>query len=240
MLLKDEPSSPSVRLPNHDDEEMNAESSILSDATASDVDCIAKVEQLVSDESSEEEDIDSIVEEFQQKLKVSTAGLKDTNLKIPSSNSWRISLICIILLIFVCILAGVGCSYENLILSISSFVLILILNLIIPWIPKYTYSFATPSTFTCTFCLYFSSVLLAFITFDSWCAIIFWLVSGLILAIQSLIKCDLLCCLCLDYPRDDAQIIVEEHIMANGIPNIHVRNSSKGMSVINHLQRHHS
>lgn len=245
-LLLTEPSSPTVRPQDNQDEEVNAESSILSDATTSDVDCIAKVDQLCSESSDEEEeDIDSIVEEFQQKLKVSTAGLKDTNLKIPTATSWKYSLGCIITIIIASILAGVGCSYGNVILFVISVVGILVVNFGALWIPQYTYSFETPSTFTCSICIFFCSILFAFITFDSWCAIIFWLVSGIVLAIQSLVKCDLLCCLCLDYPRDETTIVMEEHLVTNGSINsngistatIHIRNPSKGMSIINHVQR---
>lgn len=233
-----EPSSPTVR----QDEELNAESSILSDATASDVDCIVKAEQLCSESSDEEdEDIDSIVEEFQQKLKVTTAGLKDTNLKIPSTTSWRCSLLCILAIIMASILGGIACSFENVILFIVSLIMLLIVNLVILWIPTYTYAFATPSAFTCSSCMYTCSIFLAFITFDSWCAVVFWFVSGIVLALQSLVKCDILCCLCLDYPHDESQtaIVMEEHLVTNGShqATIHLRNAPKGMSMINRVQR---
>jgi hypothetical protein len=118
-LLLGEPSSPTVRQQNNDDE-MNAESSILSDTTLSDVDCIGKVDHLDS-ESSEEEDIDTIVEEFQQKLKVSTTGLKEVNLKIPSSNSWRLALLCITLVIVCSVGGGYSASNELYIPMILSF-----------------------------------------------------------------------------------------------------------------------
>lgn len=246
-MLLGEPSSPSVRQEIHD-EELNAESSILSDeATTSDVDCIVAKAELLGTESSdeEEEDIDSIVEEFQQKLKVTTAGLKDTNLRIPSASSWRGFVVCLIAVIMASIMGSIACSGENLILFIASLITMLIVNLIILWIPMYTYTFTTPSAFLCSFCIYSCSILLAFNTFDSWCAVVFWIVSGIVLAIQSLVKCDLLCCLCLDYPRDETQatIVMEEHLVPNGSSHlhqgttIHLRNPPKGMSIINHVQR---
>jgi hypothetical protein len=105
-LLLGEPSSPVNRA---DQEPMNAESSILSDAT-SDTDCIVKAEALSDSES--EEDIDSIVEEFQQKVKVSTAGLRETNLKIPSMASWRISMLCMFLIFMSGVGAAISSSYE--------------------------------------------------------------------------------------------------------------------------------
>lgn len=108
-LLLGEPSSPVNRA---DEEPLNAESSILSDVTASDTECIVKAEQ--SDTDSEE-DIDSIVEEFQQKVKVSTAGLRETNLKVPSMGSWRIALLCIFSLVVSSGSAAISSSYELLI-----------------------------------------------------------------------------------------------------------------------------
>jgi hypothetical protein len=118
-LLLGEPSSPTVRVQNcdEDENEINAESSILSDSATSDIDCIVKPSNVPShtdNESSEdEEDIDSIVEEFQQKLQISTAGLKDTSLKIPTMNSWRCSMMCIMLIIGACIASCWSASNES-------------------------------------------------------------------------------------------------------------------------------
>lgn len=240
-LLLGEPSSPLAR-PQIEDEEQNAESSILSDSP-SDVDCIAKEDHAGCESSEEEEDIDSIVEEFQQKLKISSTGLKDINLKIPTVNSWRYSIISVISMIILSILAAIGFNNENILLISLAILLILITNLLSLWLPKYTYSYATPSTFTCSMSIFSSSILISFITFDSWLAVIFWLLSGILLVIQSLVNCDILCCLCLDYPRDEeATIVMEEHlgaINANGITQatIHFKNPPKGMSIINHVQR---
>lgn len=105
-LLLGEASSP-INQPANGPE--NAESSILSDATTSDIECIVKAD---NSESDSDEDIDSIVEEFQQKVKVTTAGLKDANLKVPSMTSWRVAMLCIFSVIGSCITATVSASYE--------------------------------------------------------------------------------------------------------------------------------
>lgn len=105
-LLLGEASSPMNQPANSPE---NAESSILSDATTSDIECIVKAD---NSESESDEDIDSIVEEFQQKVKVSTAGLKDANLKVPSLTSWRVALLCIFAVIGSCVTAAVSASYE--------------------------------------------------------------------------------------------------------------------------------
>lgn len=105
-LLLGEASSP-VNRPHQD--ALNAESSILSDSTTSDIECIVKAE---NSESESEEDIDSIVEEFQQKVKVSTAGLKETSLKVPSMGSWRVANLCIVSVVGSCIVAGASALCE--------------------------------------------------------------------------------------------------------------------------------
>lgn len=108
-LLLGEPSSPINRVA-HDDERdnVNVESSIFSDST--DTECIVKAES-----SDSEEDIDSIVEEYQQKVKVTTAGLKATNLKVPSMGSWRISLFCLFCVIVSSTIGALSAMWEFLI-----------------------------------------------------------------------------------------------------------------------------
>lgn len=259
-LLLGEPSSPVNR---SDQEPLNAESSILSDATASDTDCIVKAD---NSESDSDEDIDSIVEEFQQKVKVSTAGLKETNLKVPSMGSWRMAMLCMFSVFCCGIVACVSAFYEMVIpfaLSIAGklkscrfpdktshlyrfpFTVVFVMTVIMLWIPRYTYSHDTPAIFTCTCSLLFNSILLSSMLFDSWLAIIFWLVSGIVLAMQSLIKCDVWCCLCLDYPQNPGHqtVLMEESLIPNGssrlttaTATIRLKNPPIGSAVINHVQ----
>lgn len=106
-LLLGEASSP-VNVSSPDP--LNAESSILNEDTSSDTECIVKLQN--SDSETSDEDIDSIVEEFQQKVKVSTSGLKETNLKLPSMGSWRVSMLCMFSVCGSCVGAAISASYE--------------------------------------------------------------------------------------------------------------------------------
>lgn len=108
LLLGEACSSP-VNQPRNQ-EPLNAESAILSDATASDTECIVKADN--SEDSESEEDIDSIVEEFQQKVKVSTAGLRDSSLKIPSMGSWRVAMIFLFSVVGSSVTASISAMYE--------------------------------------------------------------------------------------------------------------------------------
>ncbi|KAG5675287.1 hypothetical protein PVAND_005199 [Polypedilum vanderplanki] len=241
-LLLGEPSSPVVRTSTQY-EEVNAESSILSDTTTSDVDCIVNLEvhNIDSETSEDEEDIDTIVEEFQQKVKISTSGLKDITLKVPSMGSWHFSLLIIMIVFIICLLAAYEVNNESILgLSIST-IAMTVLGLASLFIPRYYSSYATPSSFTCIISIYFNSIFLSSITFDSWLALIFWIVSGLILVLQSLIKCDVLCCLCLDYPSSEhTTIVMEENFIPNGAAStsIKIKNPPKCLSVVNHVQKY--
>lgn len=111
------------------------------------------------------------------------------------------------------------------------------------WIPRYTYSHETPAILTCTISFLFNFILLTAMLFDSWCAIIFWFVSGIILAAQSMMKCDVWCCLCLDYPSRSSQSpgMMEENLIPIGstrltTATIRLKNPPIGSSVINHVQ----
>lgn len=119
------------------------------------------------------------------------------------------------------------------------------MSVIMLWLPRYTYSHDTPAIFTCTFSFLFNSVLLTTITLDSWLAIVFWFLSGIVLVVQSLVKCDVWCCLCLDYPRHNGQptVLIEESLIPNGASRhptatatIRLKNPPIGSSVINHVQ----
>lgn len=111
-LLLGEPSSPINRTSLGDDEleNVNVESSIFIDSA--DIDCIVKAE---NSDSDSEEDVDSVVEEYQQKVKVTTAGLKSQDLKVPGIGSWRISLFCLFCIVVSSTIAALSAMWEFLI-----------------------------------------------------------------------------------------------------------------------------
>lgn len=110
------------------------------------------------------------------------------------------------------------------------------------WTPRYVYSHDTPAVFTCTFSLLFNAVLLSTMKLDSWLAISFWLTSGLVLAVQSLVKCDVWCCLGMDYPgQSHTTLLMDEALIPNGssrgsTATIRLTNPPIGSSIINHVQ----
>lgn len=122
------------------------------------------------------------------------------------------------------------------------FAVVFISSVVMLWIPRYTYSYDTPAVFFCTFSLLFNATLLSTMLFDSWAAMTFWLVSGTVLSLQSLMKSDMCCYFCLDYPITTTEVsLMEESLLPSTAPKhatatIRLKNPPLGSSVINHVQ----
>lgn len=108
-------------------------------------------------------------------------------------------------------------------------------------IPRYTNSYDTPSVLTCNLSILINCVLLSFCYQDSWLAIVFWFLSGIVLVIQSITHCDILCCICLDYPQygNHGNEAMSEQLIPNEsgrARTIRLGNPPKGSSIINQVQ----
>ena len=174
LLLEGEPpGSPRTVDPPMADQE----SCILSDP--SDAECIVKADNSDSDST----DIDAIVDEYRQKVKVSTAGLKElTNLKVPSLNTWRTSIACILLILVGTTVALMGSIYASAISFGVGISTVLVVSLGMLTIPKYTYTDNTPTTFVCAISFLFNSVLIYATLSYCWLAIVAWVGAGKMIA----------------------------------------------------------
>ncbi|XP_049530532.1 high affinity cationic amino acid transporter 1 [Anopheles darlingi] len=104
-LLLGEPSSPKDP---HSNAPCIVESSVLSDQI-SDIECItlAKPENMDTEDSST--DIDAIVDEYKQKVKVSTAGPLDRDsTRVPTANSWYLAIIFIVMIVLGGVITAAG------------------------------------------------------------------------------------------------------------------------------------
>ncbi|XP_059617061.1 probable cationic amino acid transporter [Phlebotomus argentipes] len=193
-LLLGEPPSP--RCLEHPERNEDAESSILSDEGD---------QAQVSEDSTT--DIDAIVDEYRQKVKVSMAGPMDKNQKTPSITSWRASLIGIL-----CILCGtasviVGVIYQDVIFLSSGLAGGFFANILLFCLPRHNLQHGQVSSLTATLSLILSCVLLTATLDHSWAALVFWITAGFIFCI----RCDTWCCLCLDRTT----ISAHSHIIPN-------------------------
>ncbi|XP_055710209.1 probable cationic amino acid transporter isoform X2 [Phlebotomus papatasi] len=193
-LLLGEPPSP--RCLEHPDRNDDAESSILSDDG----------DQAPASEDSTT-DIDAIVDEYRQKIKVSMAGPLDKNQKTPSVTSWRVALIGI--LFIVCGIASVifGVIYQDVISLSSGLIGTFFANIMLFCLPRHNLQQGQVSSLTATLSIILSCVLLTGTLSNSWAALLFWITAGFIFCI----RCDSWCCLCLDRTT----ISAHSHIIPN-------------------------
>ncbi|GAB0098874.1 probable cationic amino acid transporter [Sergentomyia squamirostris] len=179
-LLLGEPPSPRCLEPDRNDD---AESSILSD----------DAEQAAASEDSST-DIDAIVDEYRQKVKVSMAGPLDKNQRTPSITSWRVALIGILVIIGGTVSVIYGVIYLDVIVFSSGLIGVFLSNLILFCLPRHNLQQGQVNSFTATMALLLSCILLTGTLDSSWAALVFWISAGFIFCI----RCDTWCCLCLD------------------------------------------
>lgn len=167
-LLLGEPSSPIAKSPPQE-----AESSIVSDEIQN-VDCITKVDTDSDDSST---DIDAIVDEYRQKVKVSTLGPMDT-FRVPSTTSWRLTLVAIFIIV-----VGLGSTVTGVVLYdkpsfLTGISVVVVTSFLMLMLPKYKNNLEGVSSVTCAVSLIFCCVLMSSILPSSWPALLLWLIAG--------------------------------------------------------------
>ncbi|KAM7352436.1 torn and diminished rhabdomeres isoform 2-T2 [Cochliomyia hominivorax] len=186
-LLLGEPTSPCPQRESKD-----VESTILSDGEPppSDFEYPDKFDNSDSDTST---DIDAIVDEYRQKVKVTTAGPLDRTARVPTVSSWRVTIFAIIVVFLGIALSLAGIYMQWPPAALTGSIGVFIISLMMPLIPKYTGSVVNISPVICCTSIFMCGILFASCAQNSWPAIVFWMVAGLIM----LIRCDNLCCTCL-------------------------------------------
>ncbi|XP_030382954.1 uncharacterized protein LOC115630502 [Scaptodrosophila lebanonensis] len=189
-LLLGEPTSPCPQRETRD-----VESTILSDGEPppSDFEYPDKFDKSDSDTST---DIDAIVDEYRQKIKVTTAGPMERSLRVPTISSWRVTMFAIIVMGL-----GIALSVAGLVLrwapaALTGAIGVLVVAIMMGFIPKYTgSSVINVSPVLCSMCLLLGVVLFSACAVHSWPGVLFWLLAGLIM----LIRCDRYCCNCFEH-----------------------------------------
>ncbi|EDW03623.1 uncharacterized protein LOC6562179 [Drosophila grimshawi] len=187
-LLLGEPTSPLAQREGRD-----VESTILSDSEPppSDFEYPDKFDKSDSDTST---DIDAIVDEYRQKIKVTTAGPLERSVRVPTLSSWRVTIFSIVV-----IGLGIALCVAGLVLrwapaAFTGAIGVLIVAMMMGVIPQYTGSVINVSPVLCGMCLLLSVVLFSACAVYSWPGVLLWLLGGLAL----LIRCDKYCCSCFD------------------------------------------
>lgn len=154
------------------------------------------------DESSSScTDIDAIVYEYREKVRVTTGGPLEANiLRIPSASSWRIALFLIGMLFCAVSLLDLGIYQWSYAYLITGTVGVVIVTVLLIFTPQHAsqkheeYQHVTLSVVT----LCSTLILMVSTLSQSWPALVFWLLSGLAL----IVRCDLWCCPCLDQTEE--------------------------------------
>uniref|UniRef100_A0A182Y5S5 Amino acid transporter transmembrane domain-containing protein n=1 Tax=Anopheles stephensi TaxID=30069 RepID=A0A182Y5S5_ANOST len=157
-LLLGEPSSP--KGPPHSPPS-TVESTVLSDQI-SDIECIAlaKPENMDSEDSST--DIDAIVDEYRQKVTVSTAGYTSDGdtLRLPTANSWYLAIIFIVLIVLGSVITASGLMLWDTIMIIAG-----VNATILLLFPRYHQTSSSPTAPALMTCVV--TVLASFILFSA-------------------------------------------------------------------------
>nr|NP_610082.2 torn and diminished rhabdomeres, isoform C [Drosophila melanogaster]AAF53954.2 torn and diminished rhabdomeres, isoform C [Drosophila melanogaster] len=188
-LLLGEPTSPCPQREGRD-----VESTILSDGEPppSDFEYPDKFDKSDSDTST---DIDAIVDEYREKIKVTTAGPLERSVRVPTVSSWRVTIFAIVVIglgIALCI-AGLMMHWAP--AALTGGIGVLIVTIMMGFIPKYTGSVINVSPVICGMSLLMGVILFSGCAIHSWPGLLIWLMAGLILVI----RCDKYCCNCFEH-----------------------------------------
>ncbi|XP_067622964.1 solute carrier family 7 member 14 isoform X2 [Eurosta solidaginis] len=185
-LLLGEPTSPCPARESRD-----VESTILSDSepAPSDFEYPDKFEKSDSDTST---DIDDIVDEYRQKIKVTTAGPTERVLRVPSSRSWHFASFGIILIISSVFLTHLGVALKQPFAIFTYCCGVTLISSMMSLLPSHSGTVINVNPVLCSSSLLLGGVLFGASSYYSWPAILVWFIAGIIMVL----RCDNWCCGC--------------------------------------------
>ncbi|XP_036329236.1 probable cationic amino acid transporter isoform X1 [Rhagoletis pomonella] len=219
-LLLGEPTSPCpARTPK------DVESALLADREPppSDFEYPEKFEKSDSDTST---DIDAIVDEYRQKIKVTTAGPMEMSVRLPTLKSWRIIMFSIFTIVSFVVCVNISSAVEHPYTFLIYIAGCIIISSIMSLFPSYRNGAVNVNPLLCTTTIMLGGILLSGCSYYSWPAILFWLIAGLAL----MLRCDNWCCGCFEYSGGT----IQEQL----IPNVPPKTATKATTVhIPHLPK---
>lgn len=196
-LLLGEPASPVPKQESPTD----IESTILSDPSTEDIECIDKEPNDHQSESESATDIDAIVDEYRQKVKVSTAGVNDV-IKLPSSGSWIVAVFLVFIIVCGAIFTTYGILNDQYSFTYVSLAMIFVSVVTLHILPKYQTSSLHPSILTCSIGIVSFGIFLGIIVSECWAPLLIWITASLLI----FVRCDRYCCICLNQDTPDASM----------------------------------
>lgn len=202
-LLLGEPTSPRNTVVLDDEHDTSSLSTMPVAPVTPDADVEALRSLELTSDSDSSTDIDAVFDEYRQQIEVTTSGPTDKVLRIPSMDSWRISIILmtfyfvgvalsiigLIFQSFVIFGSGIlGMSHHSyskfkILIRSSFFFLCLLLavvlfTIIMLFLPRYDHSETAPNVIFCSVAILLESVLIGSTLAISLPAILTWIIAG--------------------------------------------------------------
>lgn len=140
-------------------------------------------------------DIDAIVDEYRQKIRITTSSLIDISSRVPTVLSWRFALFIIFVVLFGTVSFAFNSMQQNphgeIIFGCGTMILSSMLSLV----PRHKAGVICLNPVFCCCTILTSCVLFGACSYYVWPAIVFWVIAGLML----LLRCDNWCCGCFEH-----------------------------------------
>ncbi|XP_031637634.1 uncharacterized protein LOC116350051 [Contarinia nasturtii] len=200
-LLLGEPASPRNTI-ILDDEQDTSTLTITptgpENASNQDVEALKSPNELIQSSSDSESstDIDAVVDEYRQKVEVISGPSTEKVLRIPSIESWRLSIVLIVFYFFGVCLCLFAFAIGSVLIFSAAALVVLFFTLVMLFLPRYSHSETSPNVIFCSLTILLESILLASTFSISLPAIIAWLISGVLVYT----RCDTWFSLCIEQP----------------------------------------
>ncbi|XP_039950106.1 uncharacterized protein LOC120767860 isoform X3 [Bactrocera tryoni] len=155
-------------------------------------------------------DIDAIVDEYRQKIRITTSGLLDMSARVPTVLSWRFALFIIFVVIFGIVSFAFNSLQQNphgeIVFGCGTIILSSMLSLL----PRHKAGVICLNPVFLSGTLLTSGALFGACSYYVWPAIVFWIIAGLML----LLRCDNWCCGCFEHSGGT----IQEQLIPNDAP----------------------
>uniref|UniRef100_A0A034W159 Cationic amino acid transporter n=1 Tax=Bactrocera dorsalis TaxID=27457 RepID=A0A034W159_BACDO len=155
-------------------------------------------------------DIDAIVDEYRQKIRITTSSLIDISSRVPTVISWRFALFIISVVLFGTVSFAFNSMQQNphgeIIFGCGTMILSSMLSLV----PRHKAGVICLNPVFCCCTILTSCVLFGACCYYVWPAIVFWIIAGLML----LLRCDNWCCGCFEHSGGT----IQEQLIPSDVP----------------------
>ncbi|XP_012156897.1 probable cationic amino acid transporter [Ceratitis capitata] len=151
-------------------------------------------EKVEATDTESSTDIDAIVDEYRQKVRITTTGLISITTRVPTVISWRLGLFFICLVPFGSLLFGTASILQKQDELLTSGAVSVLMSSMLSLFPRHKSGVVLVNSMFCSIVMLASASLYSACAYYTWPAIVFWTLAGLML----LLRCDNWCCSCFE------------------------------------------